>query len=152
MKPDLDGITHINIYSKGKTELGKLLSNFSYSPIKTEDGWFASVEGYWYWLLSDHNDKECLRELWGFNAKAKGRELRSSNNSNEDWFKNKIKKAIEIKINNDKNLQDLLIRNNLPFDHYYVYETKIYNESIRAKWIIDWIDEISNNLKRERDV
>jgi hypothetical protein len=42
-----DGITHINIYSKGKTELGRWLSNFTYHPIETEDGKFDSVEGYW---------------------------------------------------------------------------------------------------------
>ena len=32
--PSKDGIDHINIYSKGKTELGKYLSNFTYAPIK----------------------------------------------------------------------------------------------------------------------
>lgn len=32
---DIDGIHHINIYSKGKTEVGKWLSNFSYSLIET---------------------------------------------------------------------------------------------------------------------
>lgn len=26
--PDTDGITHINVYSKGRTELGRRLSNF----------------------------------------------------------------------------------------------------------------------------
>lgn len=28
--PEEDGITHINIYSKGSTELGRLLSNFAH--------------------------------------------------------------------------------------------------------------------------
>ena len=30
--PKDDGVTHINIYSKGQTELGGLLSNFSRTP------------------------------------------------------------------------------------------------------------------------
>ena len=37
-KPKDDGITHINIYSQGKTQLGRFLSNFEPSPIETEDG------------------------------------------------------------------------------------------------------------------
>ncbi len=45
-----DGVDHINIYSKGKTSLGRFLSNFVQADIETEDGDFASVEGYWYWL------------------------------------------------------------------------------------------------------
>ena len=46
-----DGIDHINIYSKGYTKLGRLLSNFTKSefthPIY---GHFMSVEGFWYYI------------------------------------------------------------------------------------------------------
>jgi len=41
-----DGVTHINIYSKGKTSLDRALSNFAHTPIETVDGKFASIEGY----------------------------------------------------------------------------------------------------------
>ena len=42
--PKLDGIEHINIYSKGKTELGRLLTNFAQTPfIHPEYGRFESV-------------------------------------------------------------------------------------------------------------
>lgn len=39
-----DGIDHINIYSKGKTELGCLLSNFAFSPFTINNDTFPSVE------------------------------------------------------------------------------------------------------------
>lgn len=40
-----DGIDHINIYSKGKTTLGRMLSNFACTPFThPEDGKFASIE------------------------------------------------------------------------------------------------------------
>ena len=45
----IDGMTHINVYSKGKTEIGRWLSNFAYSPIDLgNEGYFSSIEGYWY--------------------------------------------------------------------------------------------------------
>ena len=50
-QPNEDGITHINICSKGKTELGRLLSNFAHTPFWLQGaGRFESVEGYWFWL------------------------------------------------------------------------------------------------------
>ena len=46
-----DGITHINVYSKGATALGRALSNFARIPVMVvPNGRFESVEAYWYWL------------------------------------------------------------------------------------------------------
>ena len=46
--PDFnDGVTHINVYSQGKTSIGRALSNFS--PLgfnHPKHGHFESVEGY----------------------------------------------------------------------------------------------------------
>jgi len=61
-----DGLSHINIYSKGMTELGRLLSNFANTPVNTpQDGKFTSIEGYWYWLLGKNDNREVLRTLHG---------------------------------------------------------------------------------------
>lgn len=52
INPTLDGVNHINIYSHGKTEAGRMASNF-YSdgqPFITPDGGFFSLEGYYHWL------------------------------------------------------------------------------------------------------
>lgn len=57
--PKMDGVTHINIYSKGKTQLGRVASNFAYFPFEIpNDGRFSSVEGYWHWLGLEENLKE----------------------------------------------------------------------------------------------
>ena len=72
MNVEEDGITHVNIYSQGKTKLGKWLSNFSHTPIDTEDGHFESIEGYWYWLVTDNINKDILRGLYGYEAKKPG--------------------------------------------------------------------------------
>ena len=76
--PNLDGITHINVYSGSKTELGRMLSNFCREEIYTKDGRFMSVEAYWFWLgiSPDCKERECMRDLFGYQAKAKGTYLR----------------------------------------------------------------------------
>lgn len=50
--PATDGINHINIYSKGVTSVGRVLSNFytPAEPYETNYGLFASLEGYYHWL------------------------------------------------------------------------------------------------------
>lgn len=136
-KPKEDGITHINIYSQGKTQLGRFLSNFEYSPIETEDGNFDSIEGYWYWL-SCKDDK--LRKLSGYKAKEYGRYVGAKDWLEDDEFKRKIKLAISIKINNNKKFLLELQQCKLPFDHYYVYGTKVVNMYNKNKWVVDYIE------------
>ena len=78
--PNLDGITHINVYSGSRTELGRMLSNFCREEIYTKDGRFMSVEAYWFWLgiSPDCKERECMRDLFGYQAKAKGTYLREA--------------------------------------------------------------------------
>jgi predicted NAD-dependent protein-ADP-ribosyltransferase YbiA (DUF1768 family) len=94
----MDGITHINIYSKGKTTLGRELSNFANTPIEVTDGYFESIEGYWYWLGSSNKDKELLRNMSGFQAKQYGRNLGCSDWSDSSLFKLKIYNAMLSKL------------------------------------------------------
>ena len=143
MNPENDGIDHINVYSKGKTELGKFLSNFAYSLIETEDGLFSSIEGYWYWL--GHNDDR-LRKLSGFEAKKLGRELGAPDWIDSEEFKEKIKKAITIKLNSNEAVElldansDLL---DLPLAHYYVYKGKVV-EPKDGEWILEHLKNVIN--------
>lgn len=143
--PENDGIDHINVYSKGQTELGRFLSNFTYSVIKTDDGIFWSVEGYWYWLGTDNPEREKLRYLAGFPAKQLGRKLRAKDWQSSDEFKSKILKAIKLKIENYPQYRKLLISNTLPFAHYYVYGDKIFNVPA-AQWILDGIEKIKQEI------
>lgn len=134
--PNKDGIDHINIYSKGKTELGRFLTNFSRTLIKTEDGYFSSVEGYWYWLSCPD---ERLRTVHGFEAKKLGRELGAKDWSNDITFKDKIKKAIDYKLKMHCEFKDELQNCRLPLKHYYVYGNKII-EPKDGQWILDHLE------------
>ncbi len=140
-----DGIEFINVYSKGKTSLGKKLSNFAYSPIKLkDDGNFKSIEGYWYWLITNDDN---LRNLWGFEAKRYARSIGA-----EDWIEDpKLKKkvliAIREKIIQNKIYLDM-IKSDLPFVHFYEYKGRVIPVP-KADWIMDYLEKFRQDLKKK---
>lgn len=124
--PLKDGIDHINIYSKGITELGRYLSNWANAPVVTDDGYFASIEGYWYWL-SSHD--EVLRNLYGFKAKQVGKQISitGAHILPADQFRLKIRDACWAKIHTNQKMLTAFIQSALPFTHYYAYGGKVVN-------------------------
>ncbi len=118
MVPKEDGYTHINIYSKGQTELGRFLSHFSHSPIEIDGLRFLSVEGYWYWLSARDNS---LCGVCGFAAKELGKRLPKVVQLEKNEFRQKIYNANWIKIHSDVNKLNSFTLSTLPFTHYYVY-------------------------------
>ena len=136
-----DGVRHINIYSAGKTKLGRDLSNFSLFPFMHPlHGRFNSVEGYWYWLT---RCDERLRDAYGIDAKKMGRGLPRVFSYKEDLFKSFVRSALTAKIQQNKEILNALIKSDLPFVHYYVMgpEKKIVFPE-NSDWIIDHIADI----------
>ena len=69
----------INIGSRGKTDLEKLLSNFAETPFTLWGESYASVEGFWQSLkFPKHSDKRRVAQLSGLEAKRAGREAPKS--------------------------------------------------------------------------
>jgi len=150
MTPANDGIDHINIYYKGKTSLGKLLSNLAHTPIEIpEDGIFQSVEGYWFWLGTSKRipRRESLRDLYGTDARKTGKILCDRNYMPTEKFHKKIYIAFAIKVASNKTLHNLLYKSTLPFTHYYVYG----NNKIDAgfEWQIECWNKIRQYLKQK---
>lgn len=150
--PMEDGIYHINIYSKGKTELGQMLSNFAKFPIETVDGKFMSVEGYWYFLSIDEKvpEREQLRSVYGFEAKRLGKEiLQKTNNGRnsrfDENFEQKILKAIWYKFKRNTHLLKPEYYN-LPFEHYYNYNGKVVNVKNKYLWMVEGIEKMRDAL------
>lgn len=143
--PNQDGVTHINIYSQGKTELGRMLSNFYKCNINTKDGWFNSVEGYWYWLgIEDCNEKEVLRDLSGFQAKKIGNGLKERFRRRiDEEFQDKILRATWEKVKQRRILFSPEIAS-LPFEHYYNFGGKVIDVKHKYLWLIEGIDKIRN--------
>lgn len=146
---DDDGITHINMYSKARTELGRLLSNFAHTPITTpQNGKFNSIEGYWYWLLAarEVEGKDVLRTLSGFEAKEKGREIVGKDwpEQNDELFRFQIYQALFAKVIQTKGLEASLVKSSLPFTHYYAYNGKIIDV---GGWFVEAWEQIRADLK-----
>lgn len=149
LDPNMDGITHINVYSGSKTELGKMMSNFYREKIITKDGEFMSVEAYWFWLgvSPDCGMRDELRELSGYDAKKCGTQLRAYYPGElldfED-FQDRIIRAIWYKV---KNHLDLFLPEykDLPFKHYYVYGSGTVKDVYGKYW---WMMEAEEKMKK----
>lgn len=158
MNPEEDGVTHINVYSKGRTELGRLLTNFAHTPfVNKHYGAFQSVEGFWYYSLLLGNLPEGylseLRKLYGYKAKKHGKELIETINPITDMgHKERVREAISDKLRQNKHILRMLLDTNLPLEHYYVYgdseNYKIVSPD-EHRWIIDHIEYIRKRCKEK---
>ena len=133
--PNLDGITHINVYSGSRTELGRMLSNFCREEIYTKDGWFMSVEAYWFWLgiSPDCKERKCMRDL---------REVYPGEQIED--FQDRIIRAIWYKA---KRHTDLFLPEyeNLPLKHYYVNRNGSVRDVYGKYW---WMIEAEEKMKK----
>ena len=138
----IDGETHINVYSQGNTAIGKWLSNFAHAPITLDEGVFCTIEGYWYYLLTKD---ERFKLLNGFFSKKLGKELNKVKVI-DDEFKNKIKKAIDIKLKTYVDKSKQLAETTLPLCHYYDYDGRKVDG--KHNWIIEHIELRRKQLQK----
>lgn len=115
--PKNEGIDHINTYSKSQLPLGRMLSNFCHAPMTIpDDGYFASMEGYWFWLPTRD---ESLRALHGIEAKKIGTKLRKLKGVHCPDFEEKMKFAAQCKLKQNLAILHALKASSLPLVHYY---------------------------------
>lgn len=156
LKYENDGIDHINTYSKGKTTLGRQLTNFAHSPfIHPKHGKFESMEGYWYFIKTGKCFPE-FKKVHGFKAKQLGRKLapeadQYDNVNISDYFKNEILEGLRLKFRQNKDILLALISTDLPLAHYYVGGNHITGYNIQQlpeyNWIIEEIERIREVTK-----
>ena len=68
--------------------------------------------------------KEILRNLYGYEAKKIGKELKEGFKVVDPDFKEKIMEAIRLKIVNNDEFYYLFVNSELPFLHYYNFNGK----------------------------
>lgn len=137
--PEADSVTHINIYSRGKTALGRFLSNFALSPfVHPKYGDFQSVEGFWYWYATGQKH-DVLRHLFGSEAKSVGRSFERVHTPVAE-FEKAIQEAITAKLRQNPIQLNLLIDSTLPLTHYYVQYGK--SRDAGYEWITEYIEYV----------
>lgn len=146
--PSTDGIDHINVYSKGTTELGRFLSNFSRTPFQISIGNFTSIEGLIYFLGSFDNR---LRSAHGMEAKRLGRELSRGIDLPVSVFQELIEEGMIQKLRNFPRMAKALKDSTLTLSHYYVV-----NGGAKAvpkwQWQIEIWQKLRERLKAENTI
>lgn len=132
----IDGVDHINVYSKGATQLGRLLSNFAHTPFTGGNREFASVEGWWHWYCTGKKFHH-LADLYGFKAKQEGKKYERVQVPDRKVLFSVYKRKIEC---ND-NIRRMLVESTLPFTHYYVYGGKV----VQTDW--EWTGSLWNEVR-----
>lgn len=144
-----DGIDHLNIYSRGKTELGRFLSNFYLSPFThPKFGSFNTIEGFWQYVKTGKKH-ECFRTLSGMDCKKISKQYEKQDCDN---FKRYIKEAILLKIVYNEKFKLLLKESTLPLTHYYYYGDQSSYKIIipdNNKWVISYIEDIRKYLNNK---
>jgi len=153
-----DGINHINVYSKGKTELGRWLSNFARTPINTKKAQFVSVESWWYFMKMEKINASCLLPMFdeeklrdikrrpGKEAKDYFRFLYKNDTAEHNPTKEELKKIYKLKLEQHPKIEKLLLKNSLPLTHYYV----MFDKKVSADeylWTVELWEEIKTELE-----
>ncbi len=146
--PAEDGDTHINIYTKGMTQLGRDLTNLApLGIVHPQYGSFSCIEAFWYWRKTGSKHDQ-LRTMTGFQCKKLGKTLEKVEcpTFNED-----VLEAIRCKLRQHKGLRIALTASTLPLAHYYFYGERNDNPKIimlpQYDWIVDEIERIRTVCK-----
>lgn len=160
--PMFDGVTHCNIYTKGRTGLGRALTNFAMTPFKHPIlGEFLSGEGLHYYLKVGEENKATgevkrfdeFRQLWGIEAKQRGVELSRTHMVLNHDFDYHMWLGLLAKVTQNPKLFKMFVESDLPFTHYYYYgdpdsgQCKVVSPKRPGKLVTD-LEEIRTFLRK----
>lgn len=156
--PNDEGYTHINLYFRSKSKIGRALAleNDQYHFDIPVHGKFRSVTSYYYWLISGEND-DAYRTLNGYNAK----KLFVENGVKVHF--NPIKQrqyleALEYQIYQNQELIDLIVNvTPLVFTRYIYFglsnEVKgVKDYTRRDQKILNYLEKVRYNLKTQYNI
>lgn len=162
-----DGVTHLNVYSRAKTSVGRWLSNFEQTPLTLPEGHFESLEGYYHYLKIKQSIEVVrkpmdelpygmqvsisnLKKAFGKNAQTVGRHARQQltglgirvQNRPTDTFNRAFEHAVALKLEHNKPMHNQLLvhlEDGLPLVHYYVINGQAPHYRKRFDWLCDRI-------------
>jgi hypothetical protein len=148
-----DGVTHINIYSKGATWLGKFLSHRTLCELNMSEGKFLCVSAYWYYLtckedsrLNRVHDWETELLATQLTALPKKQQLPAAE------LQAKIKKALDAKLKWSEYWKEEFTESTLPFLQYYLdAEGNVVDESRKYRWLLNHLEARRTLLQQRKD-
>ncbi len=157
---ETDGVNHINVGEQGMTELGQALSFKSALPFThPEFGDFICVEALVQYLITGQKYEEYRTMLGGqAHTYTKKNKLATFDIGRE--FNRYVLEATYAKVAAYKEIQDELLKCDLPFDKYHVTEVERDEEGHRqytitrppsAGWFIPGVEEIRLALHEGRE-
>lgn len=145
--PLMDGVTHINVWSRGRTKLGRQLTNMASIDTYVKGlGSFTSIEGLWWYAATGMTNPK-FKVMNPFDARREGKKLPRVDNPR---FEEIIKEGLTYKVKNHPELLAGLDQLTLPLCHYYVYgeppDCKVHlaNNSL---WQLDHFIELPDSTK-----
>lgn len=133
-----DGSTHLNVYSAGKTLVGRFATNFATARFThPEFGDFVCVEGFWHWYATGMQH-EIYRYHRGSACKVIAK-----------WhtkvpvtdFEARVREAINAKYKAHPEQLAALMATDLPLVHYYEYGGKVVVPK-HNHWVISHLMDI----------
>lgn len=147
-RPEDDGVTHINIYSRSKCELGRMLSHFYAATVNHPFlGEFANMECFWHYLATGCKHEK-LRNMPAFKVKQLSKEIPKVI---RDDFMEQIQIANELKILQHPSILYRFRDSTLPFEHYYTFgEPPVVRRPNEAQELIDMFETIRTIFKENK--
>ncbi len=142
-----DDVKFINIYSKGRSELGRALSHFYHLPFEHPVfGKFNCMEGFWHYVGGNPRD-ERLRTAPGYIAKKIGKTLEKKY---DPEFRKLIMEGNRAKIESSDALKKDFTESTLPFVHYYIAPTNGWVIKPKAQeWLCQGFEDLRNEYRIE---
>lgn len=140
--PSDDGVKHINVYTRGRTALGRNLSNFQECNIEHPHfGHFRTLEGLWYFLKTGCKD-EMLRVMNGHDSRRHGAKLPAVH---YPLFNKMFKLGMVEKLDKNLQLQRDLVQNELPLVNYSNYQGRVI-VTPRMEWQLEFWQTLRQTL------
>jgi hypothetical protein len=153
LKVENDSIDHINVYTRGRTRLGRAMSNLSDCNIDhPRHGLFRTLEGLWYYLKTGSND-DWYRLMSGYDCRKRGKTGTTVWNTN---FHRDFKIGMVLKILSNPLLMEELKESTLPFTHYYFFGKTPDKLKLMVpkghEWQMEFWESMRRQLKEGKDL
>lgn len=161
-QPETDGTDHINIYSRARTQAGRMLSNwYEGAPFTLYGVRFSSLECFYFGMLEpDPVQRQRILGMRSKEAKKYGSGLRvRAGDPVRTWsgrlvgfatpeFFAELRTAVEAKLGqNGQVVQALLGTGSLPLVHYYVMFGRPILPRESSPWLVEAYTELREKYR-----